>query len=205
MKKTILFGLLFSCISSFGQVNLVQLKSSDIPSNMKHEGKMVNAIRWEDNFGLNYVITTETGRIYRENKTEQEVFDAYLYAYHYVIKGDSTKLNWRVYDYNKGCDLDLDFYFISKAFAITDLDKDGIAEVWLMYKNCCHGDVGPIPTKIIMYEGLKKYAVRGESKVKISEKDYAGGNYTLDANFKGGPFVFMEYAKKLWEQNVLAE
>ena len=71
MKKIILFTLIFSCISSYGQVSLTKLKSSEIPSNMKHEGKLVSAVRWKDNLGLNYVITTETGRIYRKNKNEQ--------------------------------------------------------------------------------------------------------------------------------------
>ena len=67
-----------------------------------------------------------------------------------------------------------------------------------MYQNCCHGDVSPVPTKLIMYEGLKKHALRGESKVKISENEYVGGTYTLDYNFKNCPAVFKEFAEKLW-------
>jgi hypothetical protein len=70
-----------------------------------------------------------------------------------------------------------------------------------MYKNSCHGDVSPVPTKIIMYEGIKKYALRGESRVQVSEKDYVGGSYTLDDNFKNGQLIFRKYAEKLWAQN----
>src|SRR5438045_6272198 len=93
------------------------------------------------------------------------------------------------------------YYFVDKAFAVTDLDKNGVAEVWVMYKNSCHGDVSPVTTKIIMYEGTKKYALRGESRVKVSATDYEGGSYILDDNFKNGESAFRKYAEKLWAQN----
>jgi hypothetical protein len=112
-----------------------------------------------------------------------------------VVNGDSSKLLWKVYDFNKECPVDLDLYFINKTFAVTDLDKNGIAEVWIMYKNYCHGDISPVPTKIIMYEGNTKYALRGESRV-----NKMGGNYTLDDNFRKGNVTFKQYAKKLWTQ-----
>ena len=54
-----------------------------------------------------------------------------------------------------------------------------------------------------MYEGTKKYAVRGESKVKISEKDYIGGQYTLDENFKNGNSLFRQFAIALWKQHII--
>lgn len=124
----------------------------------------MHAVKWQDSLGLNFFIATETGKIYSKVKDEENLFDAYLYAYHYVVKNDSTKLLWRIYDYNKGCDLDLDLYFIEKAFAITDLDKNGLSEIWVMYKNSCHGDVSPVPTKIIMYEGTKSMRCEGKAE-----------------------------------------
>ncbi|QEC61443.1 hypothetical protein FRZ54_02205 [Mucilaginibacter ginsenosidivorans] len=57
--------------------------------------------------------------------------------------------------------------------------------------------------KIIMHEGNKKYAVRGTSKIKISDKDYSGGEYTMDEALKTGPPVFKQYALLLWEKNLL--
>jgi hypothetical protein len=188
-------------ISSYGQIKLTKLDSSNLPQNLKYVGHIINAVKWTDSLGLNYVLTTETGRIYSKVKDEEDLFDAFLYGYHYVIKNDSAKLIWKIYDYNKGCDLDLDFYFIDKAFAVTDLDKNGIAEVWVIYKNSCHGDVSPVPTKIIMYEANKKYTLRGESRVQVSAKDYVGGNYIVDENFKNGKLAFKQYAEKLWALN----
>lgn len=72
-----------------------------------------------------------------------------------------------------------------------------------MYKTVCHGDVSPVTMKIIMYEGNKKYAVRGDTRVSVSEGHTMGGEYTFDDAFKNGPAAFREYAKKLWAKNVV--
>lgn len=198
MKFTTFFTLSFICISSYGQIRLTKLDSSDLPRNIKYIGHIINAGKWTDMLGLNYVITTETGRIQSKTVNEDGYNDASLYVYHYIIKDDSLKLVSRIYDFNNECPVDLELYFIDKTFAVTDLDKNGIAEVWTMYKNACHGDVSPVPTKIIMYEGYKKYSLRGESKVKISARKFMGGSFTLDANFKNGNIAFRQYAEELW-------
>ncbi|RFZ82290.1 hypothetical protein DYU05_16890 [Mucilaginibacter terrenus] len=73
-----------------------------------------------------------------------------------------------------------------------------------MYKTACRGDVSPSDMKIIMYEGGKKYAVRGTNKIKVGEKIYEGGAYTTDEAFKTGPLVFAKYAATLWKKNLLS-
>jgi hypothetical protein len=200
--KIFLCSLLFG-ISSYAQINLIKIDSSSLPQGIKHMGHVINAVKWLDNQGVNYVITTESGKVYSKVKGEEDLIDAFIYAYHYIVYNDSCKLVWRIYDYNKGCGLDLDLYFLNSAFAVTDLDKNGIPEIWVMYKNSCHGDVSPVPTKIIMYEGKTKYALRGESRVEISSATYIGGLYTLDDTFKNGPFQFKQHAEKLWTDNKL--
>ena len=201
MKFLRIIALSFIATCSFGQVNIIRLDSSSLPKQIKYIGHIINAVKWTDNNGAHYVITTETGKIESKTKEDEGLFDAFLYAYHYIVENGSTKLVWKIYDFNKECGLDLDFYFNPKMFAVTDLDKNGIAEVWIMYKNSCHGDVSPVPTKIIMYEGTKKYVLRGESRVKVSQSTYVGGNFTLDNNFKNGQSFFRQYAVKLWTKN----
>lgn len=201
VKFTTYFTLTLICISSYGQIRLTNLDSSGLPKSINYIGHIVNAVMWRDSLGQNIVTTTETGGAQSKTVKEDDYRDAALYACHYVLSGDSARLIWKVYDFNNECPLDLDLYFIDKTFAVTDLNKNGIAEVWLMYKNACHGDVSPVPTKIIMYEANKKYALRGESKVKISATEFMGGNFTLDNNFKNGNIAFRLYAEKLWTQN----
>ncbi|MDQ8014808.1 MAG: hypothetical protein REI96_20335 [Flavobacterium nitrogenifigens] len=186
-----------------------KIDSTQFPKSIKYEGHIKNAVRWKDKSGDNIVITTETG--YHINKKfvhETDGSDAELFAYHYIISGNQAKQTWKVYDYISDCPVDIVASFVKNTFQVTDLDKNGIAETWLMYKTVCHGDVSPCDMKIIMYEGNTKHAMRGENKVAVGIDDngkqqFEGGEYKLDENFKKGPKVFKEFAQKLWKDNLI--
>ncbi len=195
--------LLFFVItqSCFSQFKLIKLDKNTVPKNIQYTGNIVQAYRWEDSIGSNIVLLTVTDRTKNKNIPDGNFVDKALSAYHYQISGDSVKLSWRINDYVKECDVDIFLYFVAKAFAVTDLNKDGIAEVWIMYKVSCQGDVSPVPMKIIMYQGNKKYAVRGTTRVQVSLNEYMGGEYTFDEAFKNAPSEFRQYADRLWKQN----
>ncbi|MFQ6599457.1 M949_RS01915 family surface polysaccharide biosynthesis protein [Flavobacterium sp. C3NV] len=187
-----------------------KIDSTQFPASIKYEGFIKNAVRWKDKSGDNIVITTETG-IYRNEQLKHEFedsSDAELYAYHFILSNNLATQTWRVKDFIADCPVDITASFVKKTFKITDLNKNGIAEVWLMYKTVCHGDVSPSNMKIIMYEGNNKYAMRGENKVQVGsdvndKASFIGGEYKLDANFKNGPKVFREYAQNLWKENLM--
>lgn len=191
---------LFLSAGAAGQFPVTKINGKLLPKSVAYTGRVMQAVQWKDKLGWHYVFTTETGETPSKGEDDEDSRDAALYAYHYLLNGDSTRLLWRVYDYNNGCGLDLLLYFVEKAFAVTDLDRNGTPEVWLMYKNSCQGDVSPVPAKIILYEGNRKYALRGETRVKISATTTAGGQYVLDANFKNGNPLFRQYADRLWKQ-----
>lgn len=187
-----------------------KIDSTQFPGSIKYEGFIKNAVRWKDKSGDNIVITTETG-IYRNEQLKHEFedsSDAELYAYHFILSNNVAIQTWRVKDFIADCPVDITASFVKNTFKITDLNKNGIAEVWLMYKTVCHGDVSPSNMKIIMYEGNNKYAMRGENKVQVGsdvndKASFIGGEYKLDANFKNGPKVFREYAQNLWKENLM--
>ncbi|MFH6994628.1 M949_RS01915 family surface polysaccharide biosynthesis protein [Flavobacterium sp. FlaQc-48] len=188
-----------------------KIDSTQLPASVKYEGFIKNAVRWKDQLGDNIVITTETG--YHINKKFKHEFedssDAELFAYHYIISGNDARQTWKVYDYISDCPVDLVASFVKNTFQITDLNKNGIAETWLMYLTVCHGDVSPSDMKIIMYEGNQKYAMRGENKVEVGvddngKKQFLGGEYKFDENFKKAPQVFKEFAQKLWKDHLIA-
>src|SRR5690349_12831156 len=95
----------------------------------KYSGKIINAVTWKDQSGEHIVFTTET-------KGDGE---AAVYAYHYL----NNTQRWRVYDYIKDCPVDFKAKFIKNSFAVTDLDKNGRPEIWLLYTTVCHIDVSP--------------------------------------------------------------
>jgi len=188
---------------SFAQIKVNKIDSTKLPKTIKFAGKITNSAKWTDSLGTHYVLLTETGEYFSKDQENNEFTNAELFVYHYVIKNDSLKLIWKIYDHNKNCEFDIFTKFIDKAFKVTDLDKNGISEIWVMYENQCTSDVSPAPTKIIMYEGNKKYAIRGENKVKVSEKSFFGGQYNLDENFKKGNPLFRQFGISLWEKNIL--
>jgi hypothetical protein len=202
MRLILIFLLLLSRFSSSGQVTVKKHTKNTLPSILKYNGTMKNAVSWKDTNGYHYVITSETG-IQPSKSGPEGGRDAELFAYHYLQQGDSLRLTWKVYDFTKDCPVDLRAHFMNNTFSVTDLDKDGIAEIWMMYRTVCHGDVSPSNMKIIMYENDKKHAVRGTNKVKVSEKDYEGGEYEFDVAFKEAPEVIKAYARGLWNKNLL--
>jgi hypothetical protein len=203
MKALLILFLLLTCQTGFGQVRLTNLAKSSIPKSVQYTGNLVKSVRYQDSQGDNIVVTTETGETKSKGMPDEGYRDAALFAFRYALEGNAWKLKWKVTDFIKECPVDLKANFIKNTFAVTDLNKNGQAEIWLMYKTVCHGDVSPSTMKIIMYEGDQKYAVRGTNKVKVSETETAGGNYNFDAAFKNGPEAFRNYAAQLWKKNLL--
>jgi len=205
-KLLFFFLTLFVSLTTFGQgqISVNQLDLIKLPRGIKYEGKIKTAVRWVDSLADNIAILTETG-IYQSKKFkhENDGRDAELFAYHFIVKGDSAFQTWRVYDFISDCPVDIEANFIKNTFQVTDLNKDGITEVWLMYKTACHGDVSPCNMKIIMYQGQQKYAIRGQNKVQLSDKEFYGGDYKFDKAFADGPKEFLEFAKKLWNKNIM--
>lgn len=196
-------------IFTYGQIAVQQIDLTQLPKEIKYEGKIKTAVRWTDGLGQNIVIVTETG-IYRSEKFkhENDGADAEIFAYHFVVKNDSTVKTWEVYDFIADCPVDIEASFIKNTFQATDLDSNGIAEIWLMYKTVCHGDVSPCDMKIIMHEGQQKFAMRGQNKVFAGtddkgQKHYIGGEYKFDKAFADGPKAFLEFAQKLWSNNIM--
>jgi hypothetical protein len=210
--KIFLFTFIVLCsVIAFGQkpIQLTQLDTTQLPKGIKYEGKVNNAVRWTDSSGDNIVITTETG-IYQSKKFkhENEGGDAELFAYHFIVSNNILKQTWKVYDFISDCPVDIEASFVKNTFQVTDLNKDGVAEIWLMYKTVCHGDVSPCDMKIIMYHGQQKFAMRGQNKVVVGidekgSKSYMGGEYKLDQAFVNGPKEFTEFARQLWKRNIM--
>lgn len=185
---------------------LNDLDTAALPAGIRYEGKIKSAVQWKDVSGDHVVIASETGP-YQNKKFshENEGTDAALFVFHFLIKKDSAVQTWKVYDFVADCPLDIEASFIKNTFQVTDLDHNGNAEVWMMYKLACRGDVSPSEMKIIMYHGNQKYAMRGQNKVQLGEDEFTGGEYKFDDAFANGSEDFLDFAKKMWEQNIMQQ
>ncbi|MFC6095555.1 M949_RS01915 family surface polysaccharide biosynthesis protein [Flavobacterium qiangtangense] len=197
--------LFFFFLSSRGigqhKITIATIDAGKIPKEIKYSGNIKSGITWNDRLGENFAVTSETGE-FESKAADNGGRDAALYAYHFIRSNNTIEQNWKLYDYVKDCPLDIEASFLTNTLHVTDLDNDGIGEIWVMYKLACTGDVSPSEMKIIRYEGKHKAAMRGESRVKISETEYDGGNYTFDKAFNDAPGYFREYAKKMWTKNI---
>ena len=200
--KHILSIFLLCSFSCFAQIKTTPLDKASIPKSITYTGAIVNAVKFTDSFGETIVITSQTGEYPSKTETDGSYKDAELFAYCYILQDGNWTQQWKVYDFTTECPVDIEANFIKNTFAVTDLDKNGKAEVWLMYITGCHGDPSPSTMKVILYESAKKYAMRGSNKMRVGETEYEGGQYTFDEAFKQAPKVFRDYATKLWNKNI---
>jgi len=135
MTKNFLLSALTVVSFTVAHSQIKKLDVNNLPKDIKYEGKIIDAVRYTDGLGDNIVLTTETG-IYQSKKFKHESdgSDAELFAYHYIIKNGVATPTWKVYDYISDCPVDIEASFVKGTFQVTDLDKDGTKEVWMMYK-----------------------------------------------------------------------
>ena len=203
----LLIALLTATLPGLAQLRAVEVPPTRLPKELKHQGRLVRALRWTDASGDNTALIAETGPVAGAEPDSRSVA---LYAYRFVRQGAAPGAAqvpaWRVTDAVTDCQQDATASFVRDAFQVTDLNRDGVAEVWLMYKTACQGDVSPLDMKVIMYQGPRKYAMRGQCQVRVDATPtprYAGGEYVFDAAFRAGPAAFRDFAQKLWQKNLL--
>ena len=187
--------------TSCTKLQVSKLDVKDIPKSIRYNGSIDTAVRYSDKDGDHIIITTED----KDDKKAGNGIDyrsAGVFACGYKLNGDKWQVIWQLHDLTGPCQKDVTGTYLPGTFAVTDLNKDGRAEVWLMYRIACRGDVSPSDMQVIMREGDKKYAMKGSSRVKINGTDFYGGDYRFDAAFKTGPEVFRQYAQELWRTNL---
>jgi hypothetical protein len=198
-RLPVLAALLFCSLGAQAQLRVSPLAPAAVPAALKRSGRVVQALRYTDRTGTYTVLATEIGPRPDPKAQSSEGQRADLYAYQYPATGAAP--TWQVHDFVNDCPLDLAAQFVPKGLTVTDLDQNGTAEVWLVYRTTCRGDVSPSTQKIIMYEGPRKYAVRGTSRLVLGGGQHDGGAYTFDAAWQAVPAAFRQHAAQLWQQH----
>ena len=203
MRNLVLFVvcLLLNSIVN-GQIKTQAISKSALPKGIRYQGKPVQAIQYQDNTGTFLALTTATGE--QAQKGDDEFRQAHLYSYLYQLRGNGqTSLVWQLHDLVSDCNLDIVAEFVPGSFSITDLNKNGMAEIWVAYRIACNGDISPSELKVVMHEGTTKFAKRGIGKIKIGKEIQPDGGEILSDEFKQAPISFMQYASKLWSKYLL--
>lgn len=199
-KHLLICTLLASASTAHAQLRVSPLPTAAVLPALKHAGRVVQALRYTDRTGTYTVLATQTGPVAdRYAQDPENAQRADLYAYQYPATGPAP--TWQMHDFVADCQLDIEARFRPRGLTVTDLDQNGTAEVWLVYRTACSGDVSPSTQKIIMHEGARKYAVRGTSRISLGGYT-EGGSYTFDAALQAAPAVFRQHAARLWRQHL---
>ena len=110
---------------------------------------------------------------------------------------------WKARDFVNQCEFDLTLDVLEGSIRLTDLDGDGEPEVSFVYRLACRSDVSPLDAKLLMYEGATKYALRGQTKERVGENEFAGGDFKVDPAFEQAPKQFVEFAKAQWKSLIV--
>ena len=217
-------------IHAWVNVSAVPITAEQLSAAIKFNGKLQQAWQWNDKLGENILITAlvEPYADKQKNEYGEEGQSAELNACHYVKRRNDYQLLWKINDGEKGCPFDITCGFINDAVTVTDLDKDGIGEITLLYRIACRSDVSPAEMKLIMYENTDKYSLKGLSWLKSSPEDTmmvtvndanletlpgykktedeymkTFGRYETEKNFVSAPPEFLAYARQQWMKFVI--
>ena len=163
------------------------------------KGKVLSSHPVKDSLGTGHVVLTRqvTGALDMQTQT--------IRAYRFNEGADGPVKVWQMNDGVEDCDVDTLAAFSGSSPAVTDLDGDGLAEIWTSYVRMCQGDVGPVDLTLVMYEGRKKHAMRGETlDMAASAESFVDDDGKMDQAFLNAPKAIRDYAQNFWYRNRFA-
>lgn len=192
-------SLLLACHASQAS----DLASATIPAaevarlQIESSGKVVLGKKVTDSLGEHVLLLTEKPVASANGRIEH--ID--LVATYYDQSGSKWAPAWTIKDGVDCPELDSAASFFAGATTITDLDKDGKAEVTVAYKTFCGGGIDPSIVKVILRQGKQKFAIRGESLIKFKGQEPMGGTNKPDkALLDADKAVFKRHMDKVWQQ-----
>jgi hypothetical protein len=136
---------------------------------------------------------------------------------------DSAEQTWKWKGGVLNCPFDVVSEFIKDAITVSDLDRDGIAEVCFQALESCRSDVSPSGKRLVLVEEKNMYTLKGfmwlaqgpEQVMDINEKNVnlekepklkdeweqfsqLAGRYESEKEFAKAPAVFLSHARSQW-------
>lgn len=184
------------------------LDYNEIPKYLNFRGTVVESLIWKDRVGENILIHSISGD-YKwtkiRPKDSQDISnlddksEVFVYLFQKTKNDLKFKLKWRIYDFTECVNKAIYSGFIKIATTITDLDKDGVSEISVPYLLICRERRTPGKMKIIMHEGNKKYALRGNSA--ICDKGRPSKNqFNADKSLLNNK-LFYDFLNSRWEEH----
>jgi hypothetical protein len=160
---------------------------SSLADNMPSEVRLtkgfskVAGVSWTDSSGEHYALFCSKqieGKGTQSNYLQVDVYDSSV--------GKPFKLGRTIKDKFEKCEFDNETRFVDKSVTVADADGDSIEELTFVYTTGCRSDMSPDTMKLVVLEGKDKHILRGQSKVRVSDTEFAGGDFKPEG-FKKAP------------------
>jgi hypothetical protein len=186
-----------------GELAFSEAKAANLPVKLVPRGKKVErVVTFSDKNGANYVVFSSTSSEKQKPDDDASTRTVWLYVDHWAIatgKAPRALLPARdVIECYMGATL---AKFADKAFTVTDLDSDGLAEITYGYQLACRSDVSTAAYKLLLVENGRKHILRGNSKL-AHENLPGGGTFKPEPDAKKWPEGFFEHAVEVWNATV---
>ena len=148
------------------------------------QGELVTALSVTDKAGEHLLVLTQstgpsqsTPRSGRAERTD-------LYASYYLRASGKWAQQWTIRDFSDCPGLDHEAKFFPEDVSVTDLNKNGEAEVTVAYKLFCGGGIDESVLKVILREGEQKFAMRGTTIIQTPGNEPFGGEAVYDKSLE---------------------
>lgn len=133
-----------------------ELKAQDIPETIRLDGKLLNALKYEDLSGDYHFTVYQTGPM-NDPRSEDGIMASLQLA---LYRSGSTQPIW-AYAIAEG-DCPFDLWVGVDTVTVTDLDKNGIAEVGVVLSHSCRSDVSPGQMQVLIHQSEETYRLAGD-------------------------------------------
>ncbi|WP_322366842.1 M949_RS01915 family surface polysaccharide biosynthesis protein [Pseudomonas sp. Teo4] len=162
----------------------------------------IKSVHFRDRDGEGLLVLSRVDGQATDPETEQEVDKVQLKAtlYGRAAEKEAFKPRWQIEQETScpGLDLDVDFY--TDVSDVSDLNKDGIAEVTVASHAFCGGGIDPHDIAIELREGQASYTITGQSLITPAGEEPIGGEREDSASLKNAPQVLREHMDAVWQQ-----
>ena len=201
-----------------------RISQNELPNSISFKGNLVAAFSWNDDLGKSIVVFSSVPE-YSSPKREmnEDEISAELHVARYLNENNNARRTWKWEGGVLNCPFDIVSKFITGSITITDLDKDGTAELCFQAMESCRSDVSPSGKKLLLVENDQIYTLKGlmwlaqtpDHKMEIDENNvnlenqpkrkeeweeysFREGRYESEKEFANAPPIFLQYARSQW-------
>lgn len=185
LRRIRLWGI---CILSMFSVLSVQAQHQ-LPRFVDFTSEESDTLTWADEQGVHFLQLKKSEMFLDE---AEMVASHYLNVTHWLESGESRLATWHYADSIVACYVDVEAKFLA-APRFTDLDEDGVYEVWFITQLACKGDISPSRVQVVMVDKEEFFQLDAEQKLIFPNGVTDGGAYQL-GSFVSLPEAYQTYA-----------